>query len=500
MPSLDKASIKRLDLTSAAKSVTTVPLDHLPMLISDRCLAGDLKKLVEAAGANLESDQPVLVETITMPKRGFSPRPLVLLGATQRVAYVALVDLLSKSLPPPSRGQGKWPAFESYGLPGTTPSATYIVSLDIAACYEYIDHEKLMAELVLHSADVTISEAVKNLLTKALPQGAGLPQMMAPSDLLADAYLSSIERELVRLGFSNQRYADDFRVLTDSWETATGIIETAAGICRRLGLVLQPEKTDIRLATTIDERRKRRDEFVEERFAKRRDDDSTWEWLFSNDYEDSESTDGEENDEMSPEEIDAAYMALLVEWKEGGATADGDSIAFGLVGRALAALRDAAERVPDDVLKQIVFKDATKLEQVLRYVSARSELAANWKTIRALLEMHRQSPWAKIWLLSTIDKLDGSDNSVDVQAVLTWAKTQLADPHEHVRAEAAWTMSGKDDIKGDLMGLFGRASRLTRPGIAAACGRVGTLTKEEISAVRGEGPLAAAAFDWASTP
>jgi RNA-directed DNA polymerase len=212
MPNLDKASVKRLDLSSAAKSVTTSPLDHLPILISDRCLADDLQKLVDAAAANLENDQPVLVETITMPKRGFSPRPLVLLGATQRVAYVALVDLLSKSLPAPSRGPGKWSAFENFGLPGSTPTATYIVSLDIAACYEYINHEMLMGELVLHSADVTISEAVRSLLTKALPQGTGLPQMMAPSDLLADVYLSGIERELVRLGFSNQRYADDFRV------------------------------------------------------------------------------------------------------------------------------------------------------------------------------------------------------------------------------------------------------------------------------------------------
>jgi RNA-directed DNA polymerase len=278
------------------------------------------------------------------------------------------------------------------------------------------------------------------------------------------------------------------------------IIEIAAEICRRSGLVLQPEKTDIRLATTIDERRKRRDEFVEERFTKRPQDDSTWEWLFSNSYEDAEPTDGEkdDSDEMSPEEIDAAYMALLIEWKEADATADGDSVAFGLVGRALAALREANARVPDEVLKQIVFKDATKLEQVLRYVSVRSEIDANWKTIRALVEMHRQSPWAKIWLLNTIDKFDGSDGNLDVEAVLTWARAQLADTHEHVRAEAAWTMSGKDDVKPDLMDLFGRASRMTRSGIAAACGRVGTLTKEETSAVRGEGPLAAAAFDWAS--
>ena len=51
--------------------------------------------------------------------------------------------------------------------------------------------------------------------------GRGLPQLSRSSDILADTYLQVIERALLREEPLVSRYADDFKVETESWEAAT---------------------------------------------------------------------------------------------------------------------------------------------------------------------------------------------------------------------------------------------------------------------------------------
>lgn len=112
--------------------------------------------------------------------------------------------------------------------------------------------------------------------------------------------------------------------------------------------------------------------------------------------------------------------------------------------------------------------------------------------------MERQSPWSKLWLLEAASSLRTPRGQKDESAVTKWVHAQLKDPHETVRAEAAWYLSGRDEITEEkLSKLYIRATSITRPGLAAALGRVGTASGSPIAkAVRADSPLTARSFDW----
>ena len=131
---IDNAAIKKLDLSSASKSVVGVPLDHFPLLTSDRCLDSSTADLTKWTSTIFEAGHFVQAETVTMPRRGFGPRPVTLMASTDRVMRSALLGALRAELPGPTRGQGKWPAFSNFGMPETESTDNYVVNIDIAAC------------------------------------------------------------------------------------------------------------------------------------------------------------------------------------------------------------------------------------------------------------------------------------------------------------------------------------------------------------------------------
>ena len=357
--------------------------------------------------------------------------------------------------------------------------------------YEFVDHSALRSELLIQTLDEEHVDAVIRLLGEAFGTTRGLPQMMASSDVLADAYLGVLERALLRHGYALARYADDFRVLAPDWGTANQIIELAAEVARGIGLVLSSEKTSIKKASKIADEQAEHQEILDKYFTAARADlasfDELMDWY-------GEPVEGEVPDEETA--MNEAFRRVLKAWTK---RKQGLSIPTPLVSKALRSLRSAPDRVSDKTLSQLVFLDPLKLSSVILYLRARlDETEQNWRTTAQLAAMKRQSPWAKLWILSYCADLPYDDQSKYSRRLLRWAKSQLDDEHEVVRAEAAWTLAQWDALsERQVSHLFGSATAITRAGIAAAWGRTGAMPSAPLSkAISGASPVYADAFSW----
>ncbi|WP_170285727.1 RNA-directed DNA polymerase [Microbacterium rhizomatis] len=489
---IDPVVVKKLKLTEVAQRVTSKPLDRLPMLISERSLEGREGKLVEDVAASYSSGASVMAATFSMPRKGFGPRPITLLAARDRIAYDALVDQLRPALPPESRTPENWAAFRAFGRPGAPGTTKYIVTLDIASMYEYVDHAILRRELLVQTMDVPHVEATVELLGEAFGSARGLPQMVSSSDVLADAYLSILERALLRHGYEVLRYADDFKVLASDWATANQIIERAAEVARGIGLILSAEKTAIHKVTKFEDDDAVLQKMVDKYFTAAQSDLTTFDELMDW-YGEPVTTEEVPDDQTAMNE---AFRRVLKDWTKNRSRSE---LPSQLVAKALRSLRNAPDRVSDKTLTQLVFIDPLKLSSVILYLRARpSEQEKNRRSISRLVAMERQSPWAKLWLLTYSSELTIDESVKHARQLSRWVERQLEDEHEVVRAEAAWTLAKWGELtERRLARLFGAATSITRTGLAAAWGRTGAALDHDLSKViAGSSPVYRQAFAW----
>lgn len=224
--------------------------------------------------------------------------------------------------------------------------------------------------------------------------------MLDESDVLADTYLQAIERTLERNGHPVLRYADDFKILAPDWATANSIIEDTAEVARKFGLVLSSQKTNIVRSSTLQERESELEAFLEQYFQRAKDDLVGFDYVrdFYGEWEEVV---------VAPEEEDAreeAYRKLLSDLSE--LPADSSTHHSQFVGQAVRGLQGADERLTGALITDLVFRQPVRLDAIARYMLARSEPSENWTTLRSLIEMERQSPWAKLWLLRIAGSLD----------------------------------------------------------------------------------------------
>lgn len=493
-------------LHGAAQRVVADPLDRFPPLIAYRCLSDAHHVLARAAAVRLRQGAPAVTEMLTMPRRGFGPRPVEVLSPVSRTVYGALVNRLSDSLPERSRQRGAWSAHRRFGQEG---DHRHVVELDFASCYELVDHADLHQELLLRSFDQPVVDALAALLRGVGRHGRGLPQMLADSDLLADAYLSIIDRRLQRSGYQLHRFADDIRVLADDWDQANQIIEIAADHGRSLGLILSSEKTRVLRKDVVGQADEESASLLHTRLDQARVD--LTEWVEIEDPYDTEAV-----TELEPSESEAlrtAYESLVQDWHAEFRTSRDDPAApvtRGMVNHLNKALVELGEHdtpVAVDVLVDLVFQDPARLEYVCQYLLARQERGGEDDLVAArlaeLTAMGRQSPWAKLWLLHVADRVDEVPDEV-----ATWVRHQLTDPHETVRAEAAWTLARRGLLATeDLERCYPDATELTAPALAAAAAKQDqvapangseVLQRSMVEAVRTDGPLNREAYAWAT--
>lgn len=427
-----------------------------------------------------------------MPRAASGPRPINILATQDRLIYHALVERLRPSLPAETRSNENWKKFTSIGIDAAASS--YLVEFDIASCYEYIDHATLTRELLLQSMDVEGVTGVAEFLGAVFGMPRGLPQLVGSSDLLSDTYLEGIERDLLRSGFEPRRYADDFKVVADDWGEANAVVEAAADIARKYGLVLSSGKTSIRKVETVREDRSKLVDFLATYFNAARD-DLTLVDVFPNDYGDPEEV------ELAPSAKDAyavAFRRILDEWFDSQVCREEtENIDFHArhIPLALAWLSQVEERISDDLLDQIVFRAPLKLNAVLKYISARKEHSNNWESILRLASSERQSPWAKLWLLNAAQDELQSDDELP-KSLASWAQKQLYDRHESVRAEAAWFLALAGQLaESELQSVAMSATHMSLPALAATAALSGG-TSNISSAIKAESLLTRASFAW----
>jgi hypothetical protein len=381
--------------------------------------------------------------------------------------------------------------------------SAYIVDLDIAACYEYVDHKTLADELVLRSTQLVLCETLEAYLGDVFGRPRGLPQMQDPSDRLADTYLSILERTLNRDGFDLSRYVDDLRVIANDWEQANQIVEKAAEYARDLGLILSSEKTKIFKRETLRIQHAEEREFFVARFHDAKESLKQFIFMAMGPYGDQERAEGEA-DSLSAAQ--AACWDILNEWGELATQVSPEMALDGpaqrLISAALIILREYEERLPDQLLIDIVFHIPQRLEQVCGYLAARAEMFGaedHWRTLGALMRMGRQSPWAKLWLMDTAERLASSQDAPP-EPIRDWAGQQLLDRHELVRGQAAWLSSVLGDLKEEsISSLYRRASLMTQSALAAAASKSASVPARVMSAIEDDHPLNREASRWAHT-
>nr|WSY51778.1 reverse transcriptase domain-containing protein [Streptomyces sp. NBC_00886] len=504
--------MQKLDLSGAANYCLSTPMDRLPLLITDRCLTDAKETIVKWTNAHFSGGVHIPKEIITMPKSRFGQRPVILSSLPSRILYHALVAGIASTLEADSRGGEAWVQHEAFAE--ESPSE-YIVQVDIAACYEFIDHERLRQELVTRILDADYAKTITDYLEECSTNRRGLPQLTAASDKLADLYLSIIQRQLMRQGLEVSRYADDFIIRVGSWERANETIEYAAEYARNLGLILSYEKT--RAARTLFYKKKAESQ---RELQKRYFDSEKERMTFFH-----VAGGGRYGDvslgEVLPSDVEALKSSMwrvVFDWqnKSGDARANPDievhseSSLRQLLPLAISVLQDEHKRIANSVLTNLVTTEPIRLERVCRYALGRiarpAEAEDNWKLIQALTGSGRLSPWGRIWLLYVISELP----PVEVPSfdqTQRWVQRQLSDRHETVRVQAAWAAATFKQLKDDqVYELFRSATPITLPGIAAAMGkkagvlkaenRQGGLSKALISSAISESTLNKAAYEW----
>ena len=426
-----------------------------------------------------------------MPRKGFGPRPVTIVSPLIRTLYNALSDFLFDAVGSERRSRESWREHDAFGVPkDSSEEEFYLVDVDIASCYEYIDHESLASQIAMHTSQIEVVKSLTDLLHEIMGKPRGLPQMSSQSDALADIYLGSLEREIVRRGYRASRMADDFKIIAKSWTDANNVIEAAAESARAMGLVLSTEKTNIRRSPTVLGSSQKEAQFLNEHFDMARTPTVSLIW---NPYEDPETFEVTPDDE---EVIRRAFWFIVREWVE--KSPEDTSMHASYLGIALTLLRTHVERLENDSLTEIVFRIPLRLESVCRYILGRpEEVEENWQSLEALTSMGRQSAWAKIWLLNTGNRLHRPKNG-SPRWFTEWAAQQISDRHEVVRSEAAWVLSGLRQITAqNLSDLYSSATSLTRPAIAAAVGRSKAPEKSQlVQAIVRESSLTKPAYQW----
>jgi Reverse transcriptase (RNA-dependent DNA polymerase) len=239
------AFVNELDLSQATSEELTSSSSHVPPLWSDVSLRSEPDAVTGWLGSVVRSEFEVEPEEILVVRKfGRGGRPYSILGLKERVLYRSAVDRI-KFYSDTSLNRGAEEYSKFVNGPSEEATCKYVLKLDIAAYYQYVDHERLVDEVVSQTGDDLAIGAAVEILQRSSARRFGLPQMNTASDFLGELYIGPMHREIERLGFPTWRYADDFRIACRGYGEALKALEAADHAAREMGLVLNEAKTSI---------------------------------------------------------------------------------------------------------------------------------------------------------------------------------------------------------------------------------------------------------------
>jgi len=229
-----------------------------------------LKESIEQGKYEVKS-----LRRIWVPKRDFFLRPGSLPHLDDRILFQALIDKVAidlEALLPPFEQQvvfssrlaqdpkksrnmfrhprNLWIQFQKRAIQYCEePGIHSVLVSDIASYFENIDLRLLADTLTSSGISLMYVEVIQQILTKwANGRTRGLPQMLAPCSLLANVYLSQVDKNMILFGYKYIRYVDDIRIFVSSEvELRQALLELTDQL-KNCYLDIQSSKTQFYLA------------------------------------------------------------------------------------------------------------------------------------------------------------------------------------------------------------------------------------------------------------
>lgn len=456
------------DLTAIVRHEINTRNKLLPPRWSDRALIGQEDKVATWMKSLMRRDIPVEPEEILLARKlGRGARPVAVLGLKERLLYRAAVSLVEQEVGPPDRSSETYDQFQR--APLSTDGCEYVVKADVASYYQFIDHERLIDEVVAQTGDDLPVAMAVDLVRETSGRRFGLPQLSASSDVLAEIYIEPVRRELARGGLAAWRFADDFRIACRNYDEALRALEILDDAARELGLVLNEVKTSTpsrsHYEAGIDATRNRERELFEAlQLEELEEPDRGWydeadaddevaelptQLLDEPDFEDGELG----LDELPPgsHEISEAQIAAATAVLEAWTYEDEDDetqrseharVTARLLGRALRVFGHAGSPLAIGQVASMLVYEPSLTPTIMRYVQALGRVERNLaqEALDDVCGSGIVSAWQSVWVAHVAGDLAprrGGANRPHVQ----WLRAQLTSQRDSLRAEAALALA-----------------------------------------------------------
>lgn len=501
---LSRRTAGRLRLQTALEAELEEPSSLLPSRVIERALKENAEEAAAFIDARIVTGPFASAEVVVAAKSSRGFRPVHALDIEQRVLYRSLVDLLAPQIRYPDRSDEVHERFTR--APLSVGSATHIVRADVASFYQYVDHRLLESEIVSQTGDAQAAASISSLLLSIMGRDFGLPQNNGASHALADTYIDTVERQLIRYGQSVWRYNDDFAMATEDLKHARKALEDLERSLRAVGLTPNDEKSTIH-------RREAYQAWVDRPSQLRTNisdslavDLDAWILQPASDYEeggkeDDEQDVGTDDDEELAQAIAvehegqvAGAVRTLAQWLDYIQSDNSSDPLERYIYRTLArdAIRVLRRRLSSEGLEYcepLLAFEPQLTHTVCRYLARVALVDAGPLTLLAELVSDAQthfSTWQKLWLLEPI--LWSSSISAD----LTDWVTSILDEHASalLLARAALVLATHGEIKAERVALlFDNSTSAAKPDLVVAMVRAAGGNAGLVSALANENEL-----------
>ena len=202
--------------------------------------------------------RPLPVRPVSLPKPSGGERTLGVPPLRDRIVERAILNVLDPIIDPEllpwsfayRRGLGVQDALRAL-LEARDDGSTWVFRGDFADCFDEVPRARLLERVQRLVLDAELIELIRLLLYRPVEGSRqstykGLHQGSALSPILANLYLDSFDRAMLRRGFRVIRYADDVAVPLESREAGEAALRAAQQEAAALGLDLRGEKCGVR--------------------------------------------------------------------------------------------------------------------------------------------------------------------------------------------------------------------------------------------------------------